>query len=457
MSESTHFIGIGGTGLSAIARVLLERGENISGSDSQLSPEALALKRDGARVYEGHLAKHVNGASLVIRSSAIPDNNVEVVKALEKGIPVLKRSEALRNILHNQKVLALAGSHGKTTTSAMLAWMLVQLGLKPGYIVGSTMNNLSSNASAGAGNLFVIEADEYDYMFLGLEPLIALITNVEHDHPDIFPTEQSFVEAFQSFTRQIKDGGYLIYCSDDPGAALIGKYAITNSQSVFSYAIEDQLANYRGQYLISRAGKGYAFEFSAPDTETIHVELNIPGKHNVENAIAALSIIHLLELPIRAAASALKDFSGTGRRFEIAGELNEVLFVDDYAHHPTEIKASLSAAREYFPGRRIIAVWQPHTFSRTRLLWDEFSKAFSDADQIVVTPVFAARESKPKDFHLKSDVEQLNDSKFTHVSSMTEVENHINRIMKKGDLVIVLSAGDAISLNKAFLSGIGRH
>lgn len=457
MSNTTHFIGIGGTGLSAIARVLLERGESISGSDNQLSLEALALQKDGARINEGHQAEHVNGASLIIRSSAIPDDNVEVIKALENGIPVLKRSEALKQILRKQTVLAIAGSHGKTTTSAMLAWMLSQLGQKPGYIVGSTMKNLSSNAAAGSGDLFVIEADEYDYMFLGLTPKIALISNVEHDHPDIFPTEQSFIEAFKSFTDKIKDGGYLIYCSDNPGASLIGQYARSNSQTVYSYGIEDRAANYRGEDLKSRAGNGYVFDFVAPESQAIHVELGIPGKHNVENAVAALSMIHLLGLPIAEAASELIEFSGTGRRFDIAGEFNGAVLIDDYAHHPTEIKASLSAARDFFPDRRIIAVWQPHTYSRTSLLWDDFSQAFDDAHQVVVTSVFAAREKKPQDFDLNSNIQRLNDSKFKYVPSLSDVEKHLLNHIKEGDLVIVLSAGDALSINQALLAALGNQ
>ncbi len=457
MSESTHFIGIGGSGISAIARVLLERGESITGSDMEMSPLALELQQDGATVFVGHSADNVNGATRVIRSSAIPDENVEIMNALQNGIPVLKRSEALREILQDQKVIAIAGSHGKTTSTAMLAWILLQLKQAPGYIVGGSLTNTGNNAAAGDGKLFVIEADEYDYMFLGLSPSIVVITNVEHDHPDIFATEQVLFEAFQKFVNRIEKNGQLIYCLDDPGASQIGEVARSQGYSTLSYSLSETIADFQAVEIEARNGSGYTFNFSAPGEEEIPVELLIPGRHNVENAVAVLAAIHLLDLPLGAAAEALGTFLGTSRRFEKAGTAQDILFYDDYAHHPTEIKASLSAARDFYPNKRIIALWQPHTFSRTVLLWDEFTSSFSVADSVVVAPVFASREEMPADHDLEMDLRNIDGNKFSYVASLASAVDHLATSLQAGDLLIVLSAGDALIVNQDLLERFGER
>jgi UDP-N-acetylmuramate--alanine ligase len=444
--SATHFIGIGGTGLSAIARVLLERGEIVTGSDQQDSPLAEALRQAGVRVSIGHAAENVNGAGRVVRSSAVPDDNVEVQAALARGIPVLKRSEFLEELLASQNTIAIAGSHGKTTTTGMVAWMLSALDQDPGYIIGSVAPNLGSNAAAGGGRYFVIEADEYDYMFHGLHPSLALVTNVEHDHPDFFKTPEDFVAAFQGFVDRVKDDGALIICLDDPGAAALGEYARSQGIRVVSYGFTAG-ADYCAVGL--EAGeRGFKATAVKGEAALAHLHLQVPGAHNAQNALGALVVADLLGLNVAEAALALDSFQGTGRRFELRGAAAGVLVVDDYAHHPTEIRAVLAAARAQFPERRLWALWQPHTYSRTLTLLDDFGAAFSDASHVVVLPVYAAREQAPADFEYE---QVLHAVQHAHVHGVADFEDALQLFadeLADGDLVLMMSAGDAIQLSE---------
>ncbi len=288
MRPHTHFIGIGGTGLSAIARVLLERGEVVSGSDRSPSALASEIKKAGARVIIGHAAENVQGAGLVVRSSAVPEDNVEVVAAKQAGIPVLKRNEFLGSMLSDQFTIGVAGTHGKTTTTSMIVWMLHQLELAPGFIVGGTVQNLGVNASAGSGDLFVIEADEYDYMFWGLNPTIAVVTNIEHDHPDCFPTERDFMAAFEGYVNRITSDGSLVACLDDPGASHLLAYAGFKEKHWLSYSIGDKAADYQAKNLVAIPNAGYQFDFYRDEEFLNTLSLGVPGRHNVRNALAAL-------------------------------------------------------------------------------------------------------------------------------------------------------------------------
>ena len=393
----THFIGIGGTGLSAIARVLLERGQTVSGSDRQSSPLSQSIEEAGAKVFIGHAAENLGFADVVVRSSAVPDDNVEVAAALEAGIPVLKRIDYFGQFLEGYYTIGIAGSHGKTTTTSMIAWMLSALNIRPGFIVGGTVANLNTNAAAGQSQYFVIEADEYDYMFWGLQPKLAVVTNIEHDHPDCFPTPEIFYQAFQGYADRITPNGILIACLDDPGAANLLEYAKGKGIQTLSYGLSPE-ADYQAQNLEAVPNAGYRFQAVKNGQPLVEVSLQVPGQHNVSNALSALIVAEELELDLKACAQALQDFRGSGRRFEIMGEAQGVLVVDDYGHHPTEIKATLSAARARYPQKRIWAVWQPHTYSRSLQLLDAFGAAFPDADQVIVTKVYAAREQIPAGF-----------------------------------------------------------
>jgi UDP-N-acetylmuramate--alanine ligase len=459
LMRHTHFIGIGGSGLSAIARVLLERGEGVSGSDRQLSPPAEALISAGVQVFVGHRAENVCGADLVVRSSAIPDDNVEVREARALGIPVQKRSEFLGDLLNGYQVIAVAGTHGKTTTTSMIAWILFELGVDPSFIIGGISKNMGVNARAGKGPYFVIEADEYDRMFLGLSPAIAVVTNIEHDHPDCFPTPESFYQAFQEFAERLLRSGSLVACQDDPGAnRLMGEVKSAGKHTV-SYALEASSGGARMDYYpknISQAGdRGFEFDLYRRGERLAEVSLQVPGVHNVRNALAALAVSDLLDLPLAETVRALNEFKGTGRRFDVRGEVRGITVIDDYAHHPTEIKTTLAAARTIYPQGDIWAVWQPHTYSRTRALMADYSVAFGDANHVLVTDIYAAREAPPANgFSSRKVVDALQHQDAHYSDGLTETADYLEKHLRPGSVLIVLSAGDADQVSTRILQSI---
>ncbi|MBN2550572.1 MAG: UDP-N-acetylmuramate--L-alanine ligase [Anaerolineales bacterium] len=452
-----HLIGIGGSGLSAIALVLLESGYAVSGSDRQASPLSRKLQQAGVTVYYGHQAENIAGADLVVRSSAVPDENVEVKAAREAGIPVLKRADFLGQLMAGKQAIAVAGTHGKTTTTAMIAWMLKVLELDPSYVIGGVSVDLGGNAHAGSGQYFVIEADEYDRMFLGLQPDLAVVTNIEHDHPDCYPTYQDFYLAFQEFVTRLKPGGALVACGDNPGSAQLLSWAVEQGFRAFSYGLQSTSYDYSTTRTVY--GEQGDFSFSALHGGKIMAEvpLQVPGNHNVSNALAALAVAHVLGLPMDRAAAALGQFRGTGRRFELRGEAAGILVFDDYAHHPTKIRATLSAARARFPQRRIWAVWQPHTYSRARTLFADFAAAFGDADQILVTEVYAAREAAPEDGFSAYPFIQAIQAHATapdcvhYAPTLVEARDYLLEHIRPGDVVFVLSAGDADQISAQVL------
>ena len=448
--EHIHFIGIGGTGLSAIATVLLEQGYTVSGSDLTESNLFEAVHKAGGTVTLGHMAENISGADLVVRSSAIPENNVEVQAALEAEIPVLKRSEFMGRMMADKEVLAVAGSHGKTTTTSMLVWILSSLGMDPSFIVGGVVRNLGTNARSGQGKQFVIEADEYDYMFWGLNPDWAVITNVEHDHPDIFPTSQSFDEAFEGFVKNLKPDGSLILCGDDPGALRLKKL-LSADQKLVIYGSSGNELDYSVKNLRVNHNAGTDFEIRVKASEqesTLPVSLQIPGEHNVLNALAAFVVADGLGLDRQEIARVLSEFRGSERRFDIRGEYQGVLIVDDYAHHPTEIMKTLQAARDAYPTRRIWAVWQPHTYSRTITLFDKFSGVFENADRVVVLDVYPARESKPEGFRISDLVSSIQHDRVQHISGIEQAVELLKAELQPADLLLVFTAGDAIEINQ---------
>ncbi|MCB2178854.1 UDP-N-acetylmuramate--L-alanine ligase [bacterium] len=448
----THFIGIGGTGLSAIARVLLERGETVSGSDRADSALAESIRNAGAQVFIGHAADHVRGADVVVRSSAVKDDNVEVVAAKAAGIPVLKRNDYLGTLLAGKFTIGIAGTHGKTTTSSMITWMLHALDRHPGFIVGGEVRNLGVNASEGESDLFVIEADEYDHMFWGLHPTIAVVTNVEHDHPDCYPTERDMMAAFEGFVDRITSDGSLVICLDDPGASHLLAYAGSKNRHWLAYSVDDPDADYAAHNLESVPGAGYQFEVLRGEEIVAKVALRVPGLHNVRNALAAIVTADLLNLDLLAAGEALSAFSGSGRRFEILGEAGGVVVVDDYGHHPTEIAATIQAARARFPERHIWAVWQPHTYSRTTMWQDAFGKAFIGADHVVITGVYAAREVQPEGFSLAAVADGVDAPQVQAIESLDAVTEFLLNEVAGGDVVIVFSAGDATQVSRGVLA-----
>jgi UDP-N-acetylmuramate--alanine ligase len=447
-----HLIGIGGSGLSAIARLLLESGFSVSGSDRTQSDLAKQLAAAGATVFTGHTAENIRGADLVVRSSAIPDSNPEVTAALAAGIPVLKRADFLGQLMRGRLGIAVAGTHGKTTTTAMLAWLLVACGEDPSYIIGGVSKNLNNNAHAGRGQAFVIEADEYDRMFLGLSPQIAVVTMMEHDHPDCFPTAQEYYDAFAAFVRRLQPGGLLLTSADDPHAPALAAELPAGCRHL-SYGMSPS-ADLRASSLTRNSAGGFTFQVIDNTGEMVmEIALEVPGEHNVRNALAAFAVARELSLDLAAAASALARFSGTGRRFDLRGEANGVVIIDDYAHHPTEIRATLAAARSRYADRRIWAVWQPHTYSRTLALLPEFKNAFGDADQVIVTAIYAAREKDPG-FSAGQVVTEMPHPAARYIPALTDVRDTLLAELQPGDVVLVLSAGDADQVSTQILAAL---
>ncbi|MDD5368696.1 MAG: UDP-N-acetylmuramate--L-alanine ligase [Anaerolineaceae bacterium] len=438
-----HFIGIGGTGLSAIARILLESGQTVSGSDRTLSPLAAGLQVSGATVMLGHRAVNIAGADVVIRSSAVSDDNPEVVAARGAGIPVLKRADFLKTLIKGKGCIAVAGTHGKTTTSAMIAWMLTALGEDPSYIVGGVMVNTGQNAHAGQGHAFVIEADEYDRMFLGLSPDIAVVTYMEHDHPDCFPTWEEYQKAFCKFARNIRLDGILIAYCDNLAAATLLEKTHQAGKNTCGYAIHTA-ADYQARKLERNDLGGFNFIpwQKSGAIELPPVSLQVAGEHNVLNALAAMIVAVEMGLDLKHAAQALGEYQGTARRFELRGEPHGITIIDDYAHHPTEILATLAAARSRYPSRRIWVVWQPHTYSRTRALFGEFATAFHDADKVIVTEVYAAREPQEA-FSALQVVTAMQHPGATFLPTLGAVVDYLEAELRTGDVLLVLSAGDA--------------
>ncbi len=395
-----HLVGIGGTGLSAIAGFLLERGFEVSGSDQRPNEATDALAVRGVVIHRGHRAENVAGADIVLISSAVHESNPEVVAAEAAGIPIVKRAQLLGPLMHGQHGIGVAGTHGKTTTTSMIAIILLRSGLDPSIIVGGRLSlgpaegmqafsNISSRAGKGP---FVIEADEYDGMFLGLELEVGVVTNVEWDHVDCYPTPAAFSEAFRKFVGQIPAAGMLVACADDAGALALTS-ALAPGVRVETYGLAED-ADWQARALSSNAQGGFDAEVWRGGEHVADLSLPVPGRHNVRNALAALAVANWHQIKPRLAAKMLHDFHGAGRRFEFIGEVGGVIVIDDYAHHPTEVAATLSAARLRYPTRRIWAVFQPHTYSRTQALLYDYAHSFEDADRVLLLDIYArARRS----------------------------------------------------------------
>jgi UDP-N-acetylmuramate--alanine ligase len=450
-----HLVGIGGAGLSAIARVLMGLGYQVSGSDRAASELTATLAQEGATVYVGHYAHHVVGADLVVVSSAVPPDNVERVTARQQGIPVVKRAEFLGALMQGHTAIAVAGTHGKTTTSGMLATMLLMASLDPAFIVGGQIAHLGTNARAGSGP-FVIEADEYDRTFLGLRPDIAVVTNVEHDHPDCYPTFDEFRAAFAAFVDLLPEDGVLIVCADNLEAEALGTRAQKRGKQVIRYGLTEA-ANWQAVNVQPNGAGGCDYVAlhrvgGAGEVSEGLVRLRVPGVHNVVNSLAVLAVAEQLQVSFATVARALRTFRGIGRRFEIKGVANGVTVVDDYAHHPTEIRATLSAARGNYPDREIWAVWQPHTFTRTKALLDGFAAAFSDAEHVVIVPIYAARETDDLGISSADVLARMDHPDARVVASLDQAVELLAGEVRLGDVVLTLGAGDGYIIGERLLA-----
>lgn len=452
-----HFIGIGGAGLSAIARVLMALGYRVSGSDQVVSSLTVALADEGVIVFAGHRVEHVDGARLVVVSSAIPEDNVEVLAARAQGITVVKRADLLGEMMAGKTAVAVAGSHGKTTTTGMIATMLLVADKDPTFIVGGEIAHLGTNAHAGTGP-FVVEADEYDRTFLGLKPTVAIVTNVEHDHPDCYPTFYEFRAAFEAFVGLLPEHGVLIACADDPEARKLADLVESQGKTVVRYGLmaDDEPeafdVDWRAVDVQPNGAGGCDYVALAGGQSKGLIRLRVPGVHNVSNSLAVLALAEHLGVSFATVSEALRTFRGIGRRFEIKGVANGVTVVDDYAHHPTEIRATLAAARTNYPDRRIWAVWQPHTYSRTKALLHDFVFAFADADHVLVTSIYAARESDDLGVRAEDVVAHMDHRDARFASELDQAVDELEVAVQPGDVVLTLGAGDGYLIGERLLS-----
>lgn len=447
-----HLIGIGGIGMSAIARVLAGEGYLVSGSDLAETPITLGLRELGVRTYRGHAAEQLGDAELVVASSAVPESNAEIVAARQAGLPVLKRQQFLQRLLQGRDVIAVAGTHGKTTTTGMIATILLGEGHDPGLIVGGVVVGLGVNGRAGQGP-FVIEADEYDRMFLGLTPWIAVLTNVEMDHPDYFRDLDDLRGAFGRYLAQTPTSGCIIACVDSPEVRRLLTEQPLQAR-LLTYGASEQ-ADFRVGEVAAESERLY-FEVHHRGALWGAFTLAVPGRHNALNATAAALAAAQRGVTPAQLAPHLLAYRGAARRFEVRGEAAGVTVVDDYAHHPTEVRATLAAARLRYPERRVVAVFQPHTFSRLRALFDGFLDAFADADEVIVLDVYAARAHEQDTLSAADLARALHHPQARHLGTLDEAAAYLMQTLRAGDVLITLSAGDGNRVGERVLDLMGR-
>ncbi|MBN1499195.1 MAG: UDP-N-acetylmuramate--L-alanine ligase [Spirochaetes bacterium] len=448
-----HFVGIGGIGMSGIAEILINLGYEVSGSDLRESDVTRRLETEGAKVFIGHDASNIKDYNVVVSSTAINLSNPEIIEARNRKIPIIHRSEMLAELVRLQHGIGVAGTHGKTTTSSMLSSVLWSAGVNPTAIIGGKVLNFGSNAKKGEGDYIVFEADESDGTFLKLLPTIAVVTNIDSDHMDYYKYFDGLKAAFLQYINYVPFYGYSVLCIDDPSIIeLLPKI----ERPYYTYGLSE------GADFMAR---NIRFE----DSRTVYdcyykdkfmgaVKLRLLGRHNVVNSLAVVAVCAELEIEFQEICKGLEEFKGVGRRLEIIGEADGITVIDDYGHHPTEIRATLNAVKSL--GRRVVVIFQPHRYSRTELLWDDFGKAFFDCDRLFIAPIYAASEAPIEG--VSSAL--IADAYETHQGKKAELADNLNDIipmvcseLKKGDIVLTLGAGDIYKLGKDILNQVVKN
>ena len=448
-SQHAHFIGIGGIGMSGIAEILLNMGFHVSGSDLRRGSVTDRLAQLGATIYEGHDAKNIAGATVVVTSSAVSPDNPEVVEARANKIPVIQRAEMLAELMRLKYGIAIAGMHGKTTTTTMVATVLAAGGLDPTLVVGGRVDALGSNAKLGTTQYLVAEADESDRSFLKLPPILAVVTNLDREHMDCYRDMADIENAYLAFMDKVPFYGAVTACIDNPALAAILPRA---HRRVFTYGTAET-ADYRLEFLAPRPGCFSHFLVHGPGGDLGPFELHVPGRHNALNATAAIAIGHQLEVKSEKIAAGISSFRGVDRRFQIRGHACGVTVVDDYGHHPTEIRATLAAARECCPGK-IHVIFQPHRYTRTRDLLDEFGGAFGDADNVVVLPIYAASEEPLPGITAELLVSKITSPPAHFVRGFAEAVEAVAANAHDGDMIMTLGAGSVSQLGPQILAAL---
>ncbi|HEX6558299.1 MAG TPA: UDP-N-acetylmuramate--L-alanine ligase [Longimicrobiales bacterium] len=432
-----HFVGIGGAGMSALAELALHFGVRVTGCDSQLTEVSERLRGLGAEIWQGQDPVHVENAGAVITTAAVPLESAELTAAIDLNIPVIKRAHALGGIVNHGTVIAVAGTHGKTTTTAMAAMILDEAGLQPTAFVGGRVPQWHGGLRLGGDEYYVVEADEYDRSFLALEPTVAVVTTLEADHLDIYGTLEGVKEAFETFLSLLPRYGRAIVCADDAGARDIARKV---KADVVLYGIDDKHAQLRATHVENR-GRGSRFTVVDHGEPLGEVMLGTPGVHNVRNALAAIAAAQFMDVPFDAVQRALAGFSGVGRRFQEIGRARNITIIDDYAHHPTEVRASLAAARGAYGGRRLIAVFQPHLYSRTRDFAADFGAALASADEAWITNVYAAREAPLAGVSGQLIARAAGDHAH-YVESIEALAHELVPTLRSGDVCLFMGAGN---------------
>jgi UDP-N-acetylmuramate--alanine ligase len=437
--QRIHFVGIGGAGMSAIASVLMARGYAVSGSDLRENEATRRLRAAGATIQIGHAAEHIEPGQVVVISRAVPEENIEVQTALARGLPVLHRAQMLADLMEGRRAVAVVGTHGKTTTTSMTGMILERAGFDPTVLIGGEVNDFGGNARAGSGEDLIAEVDESDGSLLWITPRIAVVTNLDAtDHLDYYGSEGRLLETFRLFLDRLPSNGFAVICRD----AAPGRHLAAHVRPrVVTYGLEPG-ATYTAR-IVEMVGKRTVFEARKDQTALGQVRLSVPGAYNVQNALGALAVSLELAVPFEVCASALEAFGGVRRRFTVRGEVDGILVVDDYAHNPTKVTTLLTSTRRCWPERRIIAIFQPHRFTRTQTVGAQFARAFDNADEVIVTEIYAADEAPIPGVDAGIIVRAVGERRpVRFIPRAEDVAPALESGLQAGDLVLTIGAGD---------------
>jgi UDP-N-acetylmuramate--alanine ligase len=432
-----HFIGIGGAGMSALATICLAMGEEVSGSDISENEAIRRLRSQGAKIFIGHSPQNVYGSQLVVYSSAISPTNVELLEAEKQGIPAIKRGELLARLINGKKGIVVVGTHGKTTTSSLISLMLEKNNLEPTIVVGGEVDDIGGNAKLGRGEFFVAEADESDGSFLFLSPWIGVITNIDSDHLDYYGSMDNLLSAFSDFASKIKENGFVVACNDD-----LNVRKINFPRQTIYYGLSPEADIWANEIQVSE--KGTSFRVYRRGEEIFELNLQLLGRQNVYNSLAATAVGLILGISKQGIKSSLESLKGVHRRLEKIGSINDILIYDDYGHHPTEIAFTLKTLREAFPNRRIVCAFQPHRYTRTKLLYKELAASLTEADVLILTSIYPAGEKPIENVSSRlilSSLEEMGKSAI-YVENIDEIPDYLLQIASPGDIVLTLGAGN---------------
>lgn len=448
----THVMGIGGVHMSAIALLLHEQGRAVSGCDLQSSELTEQLMRRGIPVEFGHDPAHVAGASELIYTAAVADDHPEVAAARRLGIRVRGRAETVAELMADKVVVAIAGSHGKTTTSSLVAYLLRAAGHTPMYLLGGVSRDLGGHASWG-GPLCVVEADEYKNAFLAYQPAVAAVTNVEPDHLDFFGSPASYLEAFVQFVRRVQPQGTVVWCADDAGACAAVETAARHDIALVTYGFTESSQWRIGEFEADTEGARFALW--PPDKAPLRLSTRVPGEHFARNAAAAMAVVATLGIEPEACVEPLRQFVGARRRLEVVGEQEGIRVLDDYAHHPTEVRATLRAVRRLFPRSRLIGVYQPHTYSRIAYLWDDWLTCWEGLDALVILETYAAREQPQPNRGARDLAAAIRQPEAVYAPDFDTAARLAKAMARPGDVILTIGAGDVFEVGRRIVEGQG--